>query len=330
MGYPLVAPDSLIQRFFQRLGWLQADETGRKRMPEQVVGAMLELASCGAPVREVAFVIRAFCGGENGLAPVASPCADEPNCSECPANSFCRTGSGRSDRAELPHDADISGAAVHSRRGEMRQLADNDLLELIARAASRTDAERASLTGAVASQSVRRGDLRHAELMALPSVSDAGALALCAAAELARRAQSEDGDRAAPLSEARLVFERYRRDFKNLQHEEVHVISTDIKHRPLRDNLVSRGGLAESLANPREIFRDAVRDAAYGIIAVHNHPSGDPSPSRKDVLLTVRLARAGSLLGIHLIDHVIVGSRSYFSFEESGLLAQLLPEGDHE
>jgi len=85
-------------------------------------------------------------------------------------------------------------------------------------------------------------------------------------------------------------------------------------------NLVSVGTLNESHAHPREIFRPAIAAAAYGLVLMHNHPSGDPAPSDADRRITKRIEEAGTLLGIRVVDHVIVGDGRHFSFRESGLL----------
>ena len=89
--------------------------------------------------------------------------------------------------------------------------------------------------------------------------------------------------------------------------------------------MVSIGSMNESIAHPREIFRPVVATGAYGIILLHNHPSGDPSPSEADTRLTRRLAEAASILQVGLLDHVIVGAPTenrpgYFSFKEAGIL----------
>jgi DNA repair protein RadC len=88
----------------------------------------------------------------------------------------------------------------------------------------------------------------------------------------------------------------------------------------IRKRLISLGTINQSLIHPREVFADAVADRAYGVFLVHNHPSGDSRPSREDVAVTKRLLRAGEILGIELIDHLILGKTGYFSFKEDGLL----------
>jgi DNA repair protein RadC len=84
--------------------------------------------------------------------------------------------------------------------------------------------------------------------------------------------------------------------------------------------MVSQGSLTASVVHPREVFNPAIRDSAAAVIFVHNHPSGDPQPSQEDRVLTTRLADAGKLLGIQVLDHIIVGRNTYMSFADEGLL----------
>ena len=92
------------------------------------------------------------------------------------------------------------------------------------------------------------------------------------------------------------------------------------KHRVIAYHEVSRGTLDATLVHPREVFRPALREAAAAVVLVHNHPSGDPTPSREDQEITERLAAAGELLGIPVLDHVVVAERGYVSLRESDLL----------
>jgi DNA repair protein RadC len=102
--------------------------------------------------------------------------------------------------------------------------------------------------------------------------------------------------------------------------EHVVAVLLDTKYKVIGWNLVSVGVLNESLAHPREVFRPAIVGGAYAVILMHNHPSGDPSPSAGDHSLTRRMADAGDLLNIKVLDHVIVGNGTRFSFKEAGIL----------
>jgi DNA repair protein RadC len=105
---------------------------------------------------------------------------------------------------------------------------------------------------------------------------------------------------------------------KDLRQEEFHALLLNTQHRVLRTVLVTRGILDASLIHPREVFRPAVVESASGIILVHNHPSGDPSPSREDRRVTSQLSTAGAALGIPVLDHVIIGEGRFFSLAGEG------------
>jgi DNA repair protein RadC len=102
--------------------------------------------------------------------------------------------------------------------------------------------------------------------------------------------------------------------------EEFHVAILNAQHRLERDVLVTRGLLDASLVHPREVFREAIAERAAAVILVHNHPSGDPTPSAEDRAVTAQLVAAGRLLDIPVHDHVIVGRGRYVSFAEAGWL----------
>jgi DNA repair protein RadC len=112
----------------------------------------------------------------------------------------------------------------------------------------------------------------------------------------------------------------------HLPQEQVVVIPVDTRLRHLGTSVVSVGTVNESSAHPREIFRPVITRGAYGFVLVHNHPSGDPSPSRADEAITRRVAEAATLMQIRFIDHVIIGKAApgrspYFSFREAGLIS---------
>jgi DNA repair protein RadC len=94
----------------------------------------------------------------------------------------------------------------------------------------------------------------------------------------------------------------------------------DGKNRVVREVQVSEGSLNQSIVHPREVFNPAVRNSAAAIILVHNHPTGDPAPSREDMELTRRLKEAGDLMGIRLLDHIIIGDGSYVSLADKGMM----------
>jgi len=94
----------------------------------------------------------------------------------------------------------------------------------------------------------------------------------------------------------------------------------DVKNRLIRDLRISEGTLTASLIHPRESFRDAIRESAASVIFIHNHPSGDPTPSREDIAITEKLENAGETLGIKVLDHIIVADGGYTSMLEKGYM----------
>ena len=98
------------------------------------------------------------------------------------------------------------------------------------------------------------------------------------------------------------------------------MLALNTKSVLIDDFLISEGTVNASIASPREIFLEALRVKAVSIILIHNHPSGDDKPSREDILVTNKIREAGEIIGINLIDHIIIGDNSYFSFKEKGYL----------
>ena len=121
------------------------------------------------------------------------------------------------------------------------------------------------------------------------------------------------------------VWAHFRPGLRTLRQEVFRVLLLDTRHRLIRQLEVSRGSLNQSLVHPREVFAPALREAAAAILVVHNHPSGDPAPSREDHEVTRRLTRAGEILGIPLLDHVVIAAQGYTSFSQSGWLS---PQAD--
>jgi DNA repair protein RadC len=162
------------------------------------------------------------------------------------------------------------------------------------------------------------------ELRRIPGIGEAKALELVAAFGLGERLARETLSKQ-KLDSPELVSELVGPEMRRLRTESLRVILLDTRYRLLHIEEVSLGSLNESIAHPREIFRPALTYSAHAVIVVHNHPSGDASPSQTNHSLTRRLAEAAELLQIKLLDHIIIGapaegSPGYFSFKEAGVL----------
>ena len=156
------------------------------------------------------------------------------------------------------------------------------------------------------------------DLVVAEGVGPATATRIQAAIEAGRRALTTPLDRGTPITSAAQVHNVFVPRFADAEQEEYIVVLLDRKQRVLRVVEVSRGTLDSSIVHPREVFRDAIREAAASVIAVHNHPSGDPEPSAEDCYLTRRLVAAAEVLGLQLLDHVIVCRGGHHSFREAG------------
>jgi len=168
------------------------------------------------------------------------------------------------------------------------------------------------------------GDLRGVlsasvtELASQPGVGRARAATVVAVGEVARRVQADRLDAGVILSSAASVHAHFGPLLVDDKRESFYVVLLDGKNRVMAKVRVSQGSLGASIVHPREAFRAAVREAAAGVIFVHNHPSGDPTPSAEDKRITERLRRAGEVMGIPVLDHVVVGRGRYWSFADNG------------
>jgi DNA repair protein RadC len=155
-----------------------------------------------------------------------------------------------------------------------------------------------------------------AELRDLVGVGPVRAGVLQAALELGRRAVAARPPRGQRLAGASDVWTYFRARLAPLRIEEFWAVALDVRHRVQGELCLARGSLTGVEVHPRDVFRPLIRAAAAAVIFCHNHPSGDPSPSRQDVELTVRLREVGELCGIPVVDHVVVGFEGYASLAE--------------
>jgi DNA repair protein RadC len=157
------------------------------------------------------------------------------------------------------------------------------------------------------------------ELEAIPGVGVAKASQLVAAFELGRRLMADWPSTRWTIRGPHDVADRLILQMGRLEREELRVVMLDTKNHVLRVATVYQGNVSSSLVRVGELFRDAVRLNAAGVILVHNHPSGDPTPSPDDLHLTAEALAAGRLLDIQLLDHLVIGHDAYVSLRDRGV-----------
>jgi DNA repair protein RadC len=203
-------------------------------------------------------------------------------------------------------------------------LSDAELLALILRTGDAVSGRSALDLGRELLQQF--GDLRTlagaspAELCRIKGTSPAKAAGIKAALELAGRFRARRLESNERYTSPQQIFDHYHYTFRDRRKEYFLVLLLDGKNRIIREVQVSEGSLNQSIVHPREVFSQAVRESAAAVILVHNHPTGDPTPSREDLEITRRLREAGDLMGIKVLDHIIIGDGVFLSFIARGLM----------
>lgn len=230
---------------------------------------------------------------------------------------------------EFAGAAQVPSAAGHRERlrkrllsGGAEALADYEVLEYLLFAANRRG-DTKPLAKALLARFGSLARVLEAEPAALaktPGMGDAGAAALKAVALAARRmARSEVVDRPV-IANWHALIDYLSTDMAHLTVERVRVLYLDTKNRLVQDHHVGDGSIDEASIHPREVIRRGLDLGAAALILVHNHPSGNPEPSRADIAVTLKIAEAGRLLGIAVHDHVIIGQGRYVSLKAKGLI----------
>ncbi|MCD6385279.1 DNA repair protein RadC [Candidatus Sumerlaeota bacterium] len=158
------------------------------------------------------------------------------------------------------------------------------------------------------------------EISELPGIGEIKAVEIKAALELGKRLMSSGFSDLGTVTCSTDVYKLYQGKLSKAKQEMFYVLLLNTKNRIVKEVLVSKGSLDTSLIHPREVFKEAIRESSASVIFVHNHPSGDPQPSRDDIAITHRLYETGEIIGIRVIDHIIIGRKSYYSFADNGLL----------
>lgn len=170
--------------------------------------------------------------------------------------------------------------------------------------------------------------LTYEDLRTIPGIGEVKAVKLLSLAEISRRMVRERAASRLVFTSPSAVADYYMEQMRHLETETAVLVMLDNRMALLREEVLSLGTVNCTLLSPREIFLRAIRWNAVNILLLHNHPSGDPTPSRMDREVTERISRAGHLLGIELIDHLIIGDLCYTSLRECGCISDQIPSSD--
>jgi DNA repair protein RadC len=158
------------------------------------------------------------------------------------------------------------------------------------------------------------------DFIKLNGIGEARAITIIAALELGRRKKETDSEERLKIRSSHDVYDYISRDLIDIAHEEFWIILVNRSNRIIKKIRVSVGGVAGTVADPKIIFKKAIEGLASGIILVHNHPSGNITPSQTDRDLTKKMKEGGKHLEIQVLDHMIIGGQKYFSFADEGIM----------
>lgn len=156
------------------------------------------------------------------------------------------------------------------------------------------------------------------DLCRVKGIGPAKAAQLLALVEIAKRFGEEEFAPGAAFNGSYDVYAHFRERLAHERHEHFYAVLLDNKHRKLKDIHISEGSLTTSIVHPRDVYLPVIREAAAAVIFVHNHPSGDPTPSADDLEITRRLRQVGELVGVRVLDHLVIGRGRYVSFVDDG------------
>lgn len=162
--------------------------------------------------------------------------------------------------------------------------------------------------------------LSYKELMDIHGIGRVKAIQILCIVELSKRFSRCNFNDSLYFNTPKIIADYYMEEMRHKEQEILKVMFLDTKNRLIHDMTASKGTVNGSMSSPRDIFIEALRFRAVYIILLHNHPSGDPTPSKEDLLFTKRIENSGNMIGIQLLDHVIIGDNCYCSLKERGLI----------
>ena len=223
---------------------------------------------------------------------------------------------------ELPPDGRPYEKCLHS---GPEKLTDSELLAVVLRSGTR-----GSSSVQLADEVLHLGQneqgllgiyhLSMEDLMQIRGIGQVKAVQIKCIGELSKRIATREAGKLLDFHSPDTIAAYYMERMRHLSREEMILIFFNGKNKVIKELTVSVGTVNQTVASPRELFLEALRCEAVSVLMIHNHPSGDPTPSRQDILTTKRMKEAGEFLGIPLCDHIIIGDQTYLSFREEHMM----------
>lgn len=327
LEYPIVTPDAARQRLLYRIGlWPETGQSRERLLAfQELCGSVARLT--GESMGGVDLILGLYCGAIKRRKQFAPPCVARPLCEDCAINGQCsfhryRGSFPETDTSNIRNMRPENRPREKFERVGAENVNDADLLAILLRTglAGKSALEVATNLLRVFESLEGLDTAALSELTAVKGVGRGKAVEIKAAIELGKRLFTRPLSKGVQITCSSDVFNAYHLRFRASRQEEFLLLCLNTKNQVTKESRISVGSLNQSVVHPREVFKEAIRESAHGVLFVHNHPSGDPRPSNADIDLTRQLKDAGEMLKIRILDHIVIGERNYYSFLDNGTL----------
>lgn len=199
----------------------------------------------------------------------------------------------------------------------VKNLSDEELIAIILRCGTKNMSVK-DLAITIKKKHPKLNDLSYLELTKINGMGEVKAITLVAAIELGIRSTYNDDLEKINFNKASTIYDYFKNKISSLKQENLIAIFLDNKNKLISFKTIFIGTINMSISHPREIFKEAIKNSAVFLILVHNHPSGDPLPSKADINFTNQVYKTSKVIGIPLLDHIIIGNNKYYSFYDNG------------
>ena len=329
LGAPVAVPESPKRTLLFRLGWIKGHKSDSESLKTFQDICFRAAILCGETVHSLDYLLGLFSGSEKANLAALPVCGKKPFCEKCDLTNYCEYYRFlKEERQDLVKNVPTVSWLPEDQPRECLErlgaasLSDAQLLAIILRTGSNPlsalDLANTLLHEVGALHAIEEASIN--ELCRIRGIGRVKAIEIKAAVELGKRFIREKKVQRKGIEESQDVFHTYRLRFTGLNQETFLMLILNSRNQVMKEVEVSKGSLNSCTVHPREVFKEAIRESGSGVVFIHNHPSGDSSPSRADIMLTERLKKSGEILGIRVLDHIIIGEDVYYSFADEELL----------